>query len=48
MPAVLVECGYISNRLEERFISRADIQQKLAEGISKGIMEYKAKKSNEK
>ena len=39
-PAVLVECGFLSNAEDERKLNDPDYQQKLAEGIVEGIMNY--------
>lgn len=40
MPAALVELAFISNPEEERLLGSDDFQQKLAEGICKGLGEY--------
>ncbi len=40
MPAVLVECGFLSNRSEEKLLRRADHRERLAEGISRGIVGF--------
>ncbi len=40
MPAVLVEVGFITNRRELRFLKRASHRQKIALGISKGIVNF--------
>jgi N-acetylmuramoyl-L-alanine amidase len=39
-PAVLVEVGFLSNKSEEKLLRRADHREKLAEGISRGIVEF--------
>ncbi len=39
-PAVLVECGFISNHEEEQKLGREDYQEQLAEGIASGILQY--------
>lgn len=39
-PAVLLELGYISNPTESQRLATADYQEKLANAIVKGIMEY--------
>ena len=39
MPASLVECGFISNADEVALMASDDYQNKLAEGIAKGILE---------
>lgn len=38
MPAVLVECGYLSNRTESRRCGTAAHRQEVAEAIAKGII----------
>ncbi|MBN2464669.1 N-acetylmuramoyl-L-alanine amidase [candidate division WOR-3 bacterium] len=40
MPAVLVECGFLSNRSEERLLRQADHRERLAEGICRGIVAF--------
>ncbi|MHB8071615.1 MAG: N-acetylmuramoyl-L-alanine amidase [Candidatus Cryosericum sp.] len=40
MPAVLVECAFISNPEEERFLREDSFQQKAAQGIADAITEY--------
>lgn len=40
-PAVLVECGYISNRAERKRCRTKAFQQKAAEAIVRGLMEYR-------
>lgn len=39
-PAVLVEVGFLSNKSEEKLLRRADHRDKLAEGISRGIIQF--------
>ncbi len=39
-PTVIVECGFLSNASEARLLESEDYQQKLAEAISRGILEY--------
>jgi N-acetylmuramoyl-L-alanine amidase len=41
MPSVLVEIGYLSNRLDEKNLKKGDYRQKLADGIACGIVRYK-------
>ncbi len=41
MPAVLVEVGFISNAEEERLLSTADYQDRLAETLYRGLIRYK-------
>ncbi|MFH0977286.1 MAG: N-acetylmuramoyl-L-alanine amidase [Spirochaetota bacterium] len=40
MPAVLVEVGYISNQKEAANLKKTNYQQKIAEGIGNGIIEF--------
>jgi N-acetylmuramoyl-L-alanine amidase len=40
MPAVLVECGFLSNRSEEKLLRQNNHRERLAEGISRGIAEF--------
>jgi N-acetylmuramoyl-L-alanine amidase len=40
MPAVLVECGFLSNRSEEKLLRQNDHRERLAEGISRGIAAF--------
>ena len=40
MPAVLVEVGFLSNASEEKLLRAAQHRDRLAEGISRGIVEY--------
>lgn len=39
-PAVVVECGFLSNPAEEQLLKTADYQHKVAYSIYKGIEEY--------
>lgn len=39
-PAVLVECGFLSNDSEAKLLNNAQYQQKMADAISKGILQY--------
>ena len=39
-PAVLVECGFISNAGEEQKLARDDYREQLAEAIASGILQY--------
>lgn len=39
-PAVLVECGYLSNPEEAKFLSQDKVIEQLAKSITKGILEY--------
>jgi N-acetylmuramoyl-L-alanine amidase len=40
LPAVLVECGFLSNSSEEKLLRQSDHRERLAEGISRGIVEF--------
>jgi N-acetylmuramoyl-L-alanine amidase len=39
-PAVLVECGFLSNPLEARMIDNVDYRDRLAKSIAEGVMSY--------
>ncbi len=39
-PAVIVECGFLSNPEEEKLLSEPEYQKRLAKAIGKGILEY--------
>lgn len=40
MPSVLVECGFISNKAEEKKLNNKSYQDKIAKAIAKGISNY--------
>ena len=40
MPAVLLECGYISNPAEEKLLAKRDYLEKIANGVFLGIKKY--------
>ncbi len=40
VPSVLVECGFMSNPVEDRLLSSPHYQDKLAEGMATGILSY--------
>ena len=40
MPAILVECGFVTNVEEERELHKPETRQKFAEGIAAGVMAY--------
>ncbi len=41
-PVVIVECGFLSNQREEMLLTEEDYQEKMAQGIVKGILQYVA------
>ena len=40
IPAVIVECGFLSNFEEEELLGKPDYQEKLSKAIVKGIEKY--------
>lgn len=40
VPAVLIECGFLSNRVEDRLLASPHYQEKLADGIADGIVAH--------
>lgn len=40
LPAVIVECGFLSNPEEEKLLKSSDYQQKIADAICSGIVDY--------
>ncbi|WP_018751329.1 N-acetylmuramoyl-L-alanine amidase family protein [Paenibacillus sanguinis] len=40
MPAVLLECGYLSNKDDDALLATAEFREKAARGIADGIKEY--------
>lgn len=40
MPAILVECGFISNPEQEKQLRQPEMQKKLARSIADGILDY--------
>jgi len=40
IPAVIVECGFLSNPEEERLLQDEEYQNKMAEAITKGILKF--------
>lgn len=40
IPTTIVECGFLSNNEEAKLLETAEYQEKLAEGIYKGIEDY--------
>lgn len=40
MPAILIQCGFLSNPKEEKKLIDPEFQKDLAEGISQGILSY--------
>lgn len=45
-PSILVECGFLSNQKDEALLMTEEYRQKLAEGISSGILAYASKMKN--
>jgi N-acetylmuramoyl-L-alanine amidase len=41
MPAILVEIGFVTNRTEARRLRRRNFPRVVAEGIAKGILDYR-------
>lgn len=39
-PAILVECGFVSNKIEENKMLRRRYLDSIAEGVAKGILTY--------
>ncbi len=40
VPAILVECGFLSNPVEDRLLASPHYQDKVATGIAEGVMAY--------
>jgi N-acetylmuramoyl-L-alanine amidase len=40
VPSVLVECGFLSNPVEDQLLSSPNYQDKVAEGITQGVISY--------
>lgn len=40
MPAVLIEVGFVTNREEERALSRGEFQAELAEALARAIRDF--------
>ena len=40
MPAILVECGYISNKNDSRNLANKEYQKLIAEGVANGVDAY--------
>lgn len=47
MPAVLVECAYLSNYTEEAKLQTSKFQKAIADSIYEGVKKYYARKANE-
>jgi N-acetylmuramoyl-L-alanine amidase len=43
MPSVLIECGFLSNKEEEKKLITNSYQAKLIDSIFKGIKDFKMK-----
>ncbi len=41
MPNVLVEMGFLSNRIEEKKLGQSEYRQRIADGIYNAILEFK-------
>lgn len=46
VPAILIECGFLSNPNEERLLKTEDYQKKLANAIYNGVKKYYEEKDN--
>jgi N-acetylmuramoyl-L-alanine amidase len=42
MPALLVECGFLTNRQDARQLSQEDFQAKVADAVARGILSFRA------
>ncbi len=40
VPAILVECGFLSNAVEDKLLASARYQDRLADGIAAGVLSY--------
>ena len=40
VPTVMIECGYLSNRMEDAQMAETSYRTKLANGIAAGVMAY--------
>ncbi|CCQ95402.1 hypothetical protein CULT_260011 [[Clostridium] ultunense Esp] len=40
MPAIIIECGFLSNENEEKLILTDDYQNKMVDSIIDGLEEY--------
>ncbi|MDD5491847.1 MAG: N-acetylmuramoyl-L-alanine amidase [bacterium] len=47
MPAVLLECAFLSNKREERLLKKGAFSDKMTEAIYRGIMDYIERKEQE-
>lgn len=47
-PSIMVECGYISNAEEEAKLKQQDYQQKVAEAICGGVLQFMEENNEEK
>ncbi|MDS6270324.1 N-acetylmuramoyl-L-alanine amidase [Clostridioides difficile] len=46
MPAILIECGFLTTPSEEQKIINEKYQDQLAEGIVQGVLSYLDSKGN--
>jgi N-acetylmuramoyl-L-alanine amidase len=42
MPAVLLECGYLTNSDDRKLLVSENSQERLAEAVSDGVLEYRS------
>lgn len=47
-PLVIIECGFLSNASEEALLLTEEYQEKMAEAIKNGIIEYEKQSGNQK
>jgi N-acetylmuramoyl-L-alanine amidase len=40
MPAIIIECGFLSNKNEEKLLLTEDYQNKIVDSIIDGLEEY--------
>ena len=46
VPVIIVECGFLSNRQEAALLITEEYQEKMAQAIAQGILEYTVGKDN--
>lgn len=47
IPSVLVECGFLSNAMEEEKLKKEEYQQQIADSLAKSVDEYFSRKEEE-